>query len=254
MQNYVAATDLLKNRVLLITGASAGIGRVAALTCAAHGATVILLGRDNDKLNAVYDEIISAGHPTPAILTLDLSQASAASCREVADVIETTFGRLDGILHNAAVLGEITPLEMYDPDTWDFVMNVNLRAPFVLTQALLPLLKQSPDASVVMTTSSVGRRARAFWGAYAISKCGIEGLVQMLSDELAAISAIRVNAINPGGTRTNMRASAYPGENPQSVKAPEELMPLYLYLLGPDSAGISGQSFDAQPVRASTTG
>jgi len=198
MQNYVAAADLLKNRVLLITGASAGIGRVAALTCAAHGATVILLGRDNDKLNAVYDEIVSAGHPTPAILTLDLSQASAASCREVADVIETTFGRLDGILHNAAVLGEITPLEMYDPDTWDFVMNVNLRAPFVLTQALLPLLKQSPDASVVMTSSSVGRRARAFWGAYAISKCGVEGLVQMFSDELAAISAIRVNAINPG--------------------------------------------------------
>ncbi len=252
MQNYVAAADLLKDRVLLITGASAGIGRVAALTCAAHGATVILLGRDNDKLNAVYDEIVAAGHPTPAILTLDLSQASAVSCREVADVIESTFGRLDGILHNAAVLGEITPLEMYDPDTWDFVMNVNLRAPFVLTQALLPLLKQSPDASVVMTTSSVGRRARAFWGAYAISKCGIEGLVQMLSDELAAISAIRVNAINPGGTRTNMRASAYPGENPQSVKTPEELMPLYLYLLGPDSTGITGQSFDAQPARATT--
>ena len=252
MQNYVAAADLLKDRVLLITGASAGIGRVAALTCAAHGATVILLGRDNDKLNAVYDEIVEAGHPTPAILTLDLSQASTASCREVAEVIESTFGRLDGILHNAAVLGEITPLEMYDPDTWDFVMNVNLRAPFVLTQALLPLLKQSPDASVVMTTSSVGRRARAFWGAYAISKCGIEGLVQMLSDELAAISAIRVNAINPGGTRTNMRASAYPGENPQTVKTPEELMPLYLYLLGPDSTGISGQSFDAQPVRATT--
>lgn len=252
MQNYVAAADLLKDRVLLITGASAGIGRVAAITCAAHGATVILLGRDNDKLNAVYDEVVAAGYPTPAILTLDLSQASAVSCREVAEVIETTFGRLDGILHNAAVLGEITPLEMYDPDTWDFVMNVNLRAPFVLTQALLPLLKQSPDASVVMTSSSVGRRARAFWGAYAISKCGIEGLVQMLSDELAAISAIRVNAINPGGTRTNMRASAYPGENPQSVKTPEELMPLYLYLLGPDSTGISGQSFDAQPVRATS--
>lgn len=252
MQNYVAAADLLNDRVLLITGASAGIGRVAALTCAAHGATVILLGRDNDKLNAVYDEIVAAGHPTPAILTLDLSQANAVSCREVADVIESTFGRLDGILHNAAVLGEITPLDMYDPDTWDFVMNVNLRAPFVLTQALLPLLKQSPDASVVMTTSSVGRRARAFWGAYAISKCGIEGLVQMLSDELAAISAIRVNAINPGGTRTNMRASAYPGENPETVKTPEELMPLYLYLLGPDSTGITGQSFDAQPVRSNS--
>lgn len=247
MQSYEASADLLKDRVILITGAGAGIGRAAALTCAAHGATTILLGRELAKLEAVYDEIVAAGRPTPAILTLDLGQAGMHECRQVAEVIETTFGRLDGVLHNAAVLGEITPLEMYDPDTWDFVMKINLRAPFVLTQALLPLLKQSPDASVVMTTSSVGRRARAFWGAYAISKCGVEGLVQMLSDELANISAIRVNAINPGATRTSMRASAYPGEDPMSLRAPEEIMPLYLYLLGPDSVGITGQSFDAQP-------
>lgn len=249
MQAYEAANDLLKDRVILVTGASDGIGRVAARTLAAHGATVVLLGRVLAKLEAVYDEIVAAGHPTPAILTLDLSMAGPHECQQVAEVIENTFGRLDGVLHNAAVLGEITPLEMYDPDTWDFVMKINLRAPFVLTQALLPLLKQSPDASVVMTTSSVGRRARAFWGAYAISKCGVEGLVQMLSDELANTSNIRVNAINPGATRTSMRASAYPGENPESVKAPAEIMPLYLYLLGPDSQGITGQSFDAQPPK-----
>ncbi|MEL0028257.1 MAG: YciK family oxidoreductase, partial [Perlucidibaca sp.] len=225
-------------------------GRVAARTLAAHGATVILLGRVLAKLESVYDEIVAAGHPTPAILTLDLSMVGAHECQQVAELIETNFGRLDGLLHNAAVLGDITPLEMYDPDTWDFVMKVNLRAPFVLTQALLPLLKQSPDASVVMTTSSVGRRARAFWGAYAISKCGIEGMVQMLSDEVANISSIRVNAINPGATRTNMRAHAYPGENPATLRTAEEIMPIYLYLLGPDSQGITGQSFDAQPAKA----
>lgn len=250
MQSYEAPDNLLQGRVLLVTGASDGIGRVAARALAAHGATVVLLGRVLDKLETVYDEIVAAGHPTPAILTLDLSMAGQHECRQVAEVIETTFGRLDGVLHNAAVLGEITPLEMYDPDTWDFVMKVNLRAPFVLTQALLPLLKQAPDASVVMTSSSVGRRARAFWGAYAISKCGVEGLVQMLSDEIANISHIRVNAINPGATRTNMRASAYPGEDPATVKTAEEIMPLYLYLLGPDSIGITGQSFDAQPPKA----
>lgn len=248
MQNYSAAPTLLQGRVILVTGAGAGIGRAAALAYAAHGASVILLGRDLPRLESVYDEITAAGGPEPAILTLDLSLADRESCLQVAEVIESTFGRLDGVLHNAAVLGEITPLDMYDPDTWDFVMKINLRAPFVLTQALLPLLRQAPDASVIMTTSSVGRRARAFWGAYAISKCGIEGLVQMLSDELANVSGIRVNAINPGGTRTSMRASAYPGENPMTVKAPEEIMPLYLYLMGPDSTGITGQSFDAQPA------
>ncbi len=245
MNNYQATTDLLDNRVILVTGASSGIGRAAALAYAAHGATVVLMGRRLPELEQTYDEIVANGHPTPAIMTLDLSMANAHECQQVAEAIESSLGRLDGILHNAAVLGDITPLEMYDADTWDFVMKVNLRAPFVLTQALLPLLKQSPDASIIMTTSSVGRRARAFWGAYAISKCGIEGMVQMLADELANTSHIRVNAINPGATRTNMRSSAYPGEDPMTVKTPEQTLPLYLYLMGSDSTGVTGQSFDA---------
>ncbi len=247
MQNYQAAPDLLKDRVILVTGAGEGIGRVAAKTFAAHGATVILHGRTLAKLEAVYDEIEQAGLPQPAIVPLDLSTASAVEYRQLADTIEAEFGRLDGILHNAGVLGDITPLEMYDPDTWDYVMKINLRAPFVLTQALLPLLKQSADASLVFTSSSVGRRARAFWGAYAASKCGIEGLSQMWADELANISNIRVNCLNPGATRTKMRASAYPGENPESLKTPDDIMPLYLYLMGGDSRGVTGQSFDAQP-------
>lgn len=247
MQHYQPAANLLQGRVILVTGAGAGIGRAAARTFAAHGATVILHGRTLAKLEALYDEIENAGSPQPAIVPQELSTATPADYQHLADTIEREFGRLDGILHNAAVLGDITPLEMYDPDTWDFVMNINLRAPFLLTQALLPLLKQSPDASVVFTTSSVGRRARAFWGAYAVSKAGVENLSLMLADELRNISNIRVNCINPGATRTGMRASAYPGENPMTLKPPEDLMPLYLYLMGPDSKGTSGESLDAQP-------
>lgn len=245
-QEYQAAPGLLQDRVILVTGAGDGIGKVAANAFAAHGATVILHGRTLAKLEAVYDEIEKAGDPKPAIVPLDLSIAGALEYQQLAETIENEFGHLDGVLHNAGVLGDITPLEMYDPDTWDYVMKINLRAPFMLTQALLPMLKQSPDASIVFTTSSVGRRARAFWGAYAASKCGIEGLSQMLADELMNTSNIRVNCINPGATRTRMRAEAYPGENPASVKAPEDIMGLYLYLMGPDGQGTTGQSLDAQ--------
>lgn len=247
MNDYQAPPDLLQGRVILVTGAGDGIGRAAAKTFAAHGATVILHGRTLAKLEAVYDDIESAGGPQPAIVTLDLSTASMADCQQLADTVEKEFGRLDGVLQNAAVLGDITPLEMYDPDTWDFVMRINLRAPSLLTQALLPLLKQAPDASVIFTSSSVGRRARAFWGAYAVSKAGVENLSLMLADELRNTSNIRVNCINPGATRTLMRASAYPGENPMSLKTPEDIMSLYLYLMGPDSKGVSGESLDAQP-------
>ncbi len=246
MKNYEASPGLLRDRVILVTGASDGIGRVAATTFAAHGATVILQGRTLARLEAVYDAIEAAGHPQPAIVTQELSTATVADFQQLADTIEREFGRLDGVLHNAGVLGDITPLEMYDPDTWDFVMRVNLRAPYVMTQALLPLLKRSPDASVIFTTSSVGRRGRAFWGAYAVSKAGIENLSQLLADELRNTSNIRVNCLNPGATRTRMRATAFPGEDPMTVQAPEALMPLYLYLMGPDSRGVSGESLDAQ--------
>lgn len=247
MHDYVAPPGLLTDRVILVTGAGDGIGRAAAKALAAHGATVVLSGRTLSKLEKVYDEIEANGDPQPALVPVDFSLAGPNEYQQLADTIEKEFGQLDGVLHNASLLGDITPLEMYDPDTWDTVMKVNLRAPFLLTQALLPLLKQSPDASIVFTTSSVGRRARAFWGAYAVSKCGIEGMSALLADELMNISNIRVNCINPGATRTAMRAAAYPGEDPMALKTPEEIMPLYLYLMGPDSTGVTGQSLDAQP-------
>lgn len=247
MHDYVAPPGLLTDRVILVTGAGDGIGRAAAKALAAHGATVVLSGRTLSKLEKVYDEIEANGDPQPALVPVDFSLAGPNEYQQLADTIEKEFGQLDGVLHNASLLGDITPLEMYDPDTWDTVMKVNLRAPFLLTQALLPLLKQSPDASIVFTTSSVGRRARAFWGAYAVSKCGIEGMSALLADELMNISNIRVNCINPGATRTAMRAAAYPGEDPMALKTPEEIMPLYLYLMGPDSTGVTGLSLDAQP-------
>lgn len=240
----MAVEQVLAQRVILITGASRGIGRAVALACAEAGATVVLLGREEVTLNTTYDAIMALGAPMPAIITLDLSIAHAELCQSVAEQIQATFGRLDGLVHNAADLGDITPMEMYDPDTFDRVMNINLRAPFVLTQALLPLLKASPDASVIMTSSSVGRQARAFWGAYALSKFGVEGLTQLFADELRNTSAVRVNCVNPGATRTSMRASAYPGENPESVKAPETITHHYVHLLSEAARGTTGQSID----------
>lgn len=248
-QEYAAPAGLLTGRVILVTGASDGIGRAAALAWAALGATIVLLGRDLQKLEAVYDEIEKAGHPQPAIIPMNFSSATQADFDQLAVSIEQELGRLDGILHSAGLLGDITPLEMYDPDTWDEIMKVNLRAPFVLTQAMLPLLKRAPDASVIFVSSSVGRKARAFWGAYAVSKHGVEALSALFADEMGNTTQIRFNCVNPGATRTAMRARAYPAENPATVRAPEDILPVFTWLVGPDSQGHSGESLDAQPPK-----
>lgn len=248
MQDYQAPADLLKDRIILVTGAGSGIGRAAAKAYAAHGATVILLGRTTSKLEEVYDEIEAAGHPQPAIVPLNLEGAAVKEYEEMAMTIEETFGRLDGVLHNAAILGARSPVELYDPETWSKVMQVNATAPFLLTRAVIPLLRKSDSASVIFTSSGVGRRAKAYWGAYAVSKFAVEGLSQLLSEELDDDRHnVRVNSLNPGATRTNMRARAYPAENPQQNPAPEDLMPIYLYLMGRDSEGVNGQQLDAQP-------
>ncbi|WP_107865900.1 YciK family oxidoreductase [Agitococcus lubricus] len=246
MRNYQAPADLLKDRVILVTGASDGIGRTVAKTYAQYGATVILLGRDLHKLDHVYDEIEADGGAQPAIIPINFSSATLAEFEQLAISIENELGRLDGIVHCAGILGDITPLEMYNPDTWDEVMKINLRAPFMLTQQLLPLLKRAPDASLIFLSSSVGRKARAFWGAYSVSKFGVEGLSQLFAEELANTTAIRVNCINPGATRTAMRAKAYPAEDPIHVTPPSALMPLFLFLMGADGKGVHGQSIDGQ--------
>lgn len=160
-------------------------------------------------------------------------------------MIETEFGCLDGILHNASILGPRTPLEQLAGENFAKVMQINVNAMFMLTSALLPLLRLSNDASVIFTSSSVGRKGRAYWGAYAVSKFATEGLMQVMADELEG-TTVRANSLNPGATRTDMRAHAYPGENPLNNPTPDEIMPLYLYLMGPDSTGVTGQAFNAQ--------
>ncbi|MFN3898734.1 MAG: YciK family oxidoreductase [Alishewanella aestuarii] len=245
-QHYSAVPGVLQDKVILVTGAGDGIGRTAAMTFAQYGATVILLGKTTNKLTAVYDEIVAAGYPEPAIVPLDLKGATKKHYQDMAATIQAEFGRLDGLLHNAGLLGVLTPFEHIDLPTWQDIMQVNVTAPMLMTQALLPVLKQSAHPSVVFTSSGVGRKGRAFWGPYAVSKFATEGLMQILADELDQTS-LRVNCINPGATRTSMRAKAYPGEDAQKLKTPADLMWLYLYLMSDDSIGVTGQSLDAQP-------
>ncbi len=241
MQDYQPPADLLKDRVILVTGAGDGIGRAASLAFARHGASVVLLGKTLAKLEKVYDEIEAAGCPMPAIYPMHLEGATPHEFDELALKLEETFGRLDGVLHNAAALPYLSRIKDYDAEDWMKVMQVNLNAPFMLTQAVLPLLLQADDASLVFTSDSVGRKGRAFWGAYAASKFGLEGLMQVLAEELEN-SNIRVNSIDPGPTRTELRKRIFPGEDPQTVKPPEDLMPFYLWLMGPDSRGTHGQA------------
>jgi NAD(P)-dependent dehydrogenase (short-subunit alcohol dehydrogenase family) len=232
--------------VVLVTGAGDGIGRAVAIALSAQGATVALLGRTQRKLEAVYDEIVAAGHPQPALLPFNLETATAVEYDALQAALESEFGRLDGLAHVAGILGSRSPLEHFDVPTWCRVLHVNLTAAFVLTRTTLALLKRSQDASVVFTSSGVGRRGRAYWGAYAVSKFGIEGLMQVLADEVADTTRMRSNSLNPGPVRTTMRAQAFPAEDRSQLPEPAAVVAPYLYLLGPDSRGVNGQSFDCQ--------
>lgn len=245
MFDYTAAPGLLNNRIILISGAGRGIGAAAAKACAALGATVLLLGKTEKNLNQVYDEILTAGHPEPVIIPLDLQTATTAQYEELGAMIESEFGRLDGLLNNASILGPRMPMQQIDATKFAEVMQVNVQATFELTRAMLPLLALSEDASIIFTSSGVGRTGRAYWGPYAVSKFATEGLMQVLADELEDTN-IRANSVNPGATRTSMRTAAYPGEHPESNPLPEAIMPVYLYLLGPDSKAVNGQALNAQ--------
>jgi len=245
---YRPAPDAFVGRVILVTGATAGIGRAVARDLVKHGATVILHGRSERALEALYQDLRALG-PEPTVAQIDLERAQGPQYQSLTTEIESRYGRLDGLVHNASVLGDRSPIEHYDIGLWQRVLLVNLTAPFILTRCLLPLLRNSPDASVLFTTSGVGRQGRAYWGAYAVSKFGTEGLAEVLADELES-TAIRVNLINPGATRTRMRARAYPAENPATVQTPESVTPAYLYLLGPDSRGVRGQRFELLESKA----
>ena len=241
--DFSVTSTSLANKIILVTGAGDGIGKVAAKSFAASGATVILVGRTLAKLEKVYDEIEAAGHPQAAIYPLNLESATEKEYGDLCNVLNDNFGRLDGILFNAADLGERTPLSNYSVNAWMRCMQVNVNSPFMMTQALLPLLEKSENASLLFTSSSVAFKGRSFWGGYAASKAAQENFMQTLVDECDGTSRIRANSINPGATRTKMRASAYPAEDPTTVKKPEDLMPSYIYLLSDASIGTTGKSF-----------
>lgn len=240
MNDYQAPAALLKDRVILVTGAGDGLGRAAAEAYAAHGATVVLLGKTISKLEAVYDAIVEAGNPEPAIYPLHMEGATPHDYEEMAAKIEEGFGRLDGILQNAASLPWLSRIDDYDADAWVKMLQVNLTAPFLIVQACLPLLRKADDAAIVFTGDDVGERGKAYWGAYAAAKGGVARLMETLADELEN-SAIRVNAINPGPTRTALRKRIYPGLDLTDIPTPESRMPAYLWLMGPDSAAVRGQ-------------
>ncbi|MFP4132396.1 MAG: YciK family oxidoreductase [Thiohalospira sp.] len=245
MLDYQAAPDLLRDRVILVTGAGDGIGAAAAEALAAHGATVVLLGRTIRKLEAVYDRIEQAGGPQPAIFPMNLEGAAPKDYDELSTKLHEAFGRLDGLLHNAANLGSLTPLHLYSLEMWPKVMQVNLNAPYLLTRACLPLLQASEDPSVVFTTADVARKGKAYWGAFAVSMAGTERLMEVFAEELEG-EGIRCNSLDPGPVNTGLRQRAYPGEDPTELLQPADVTPAHLYLLGPDSRGHSGEAFSAQ--------
>ena len=245
-RNYEYASDVLADRIIMVTGATDGIGRALALHLAALGARVIIHGRNTKKLEALHDEIEAIdGAQAPSIAVLDLASAGAEQYEALLTSMTTSFERLDGLVHNAGVLGSRLSIEQYDPGEWQQVMHVNLTVPFVLTQMLMPLLHQSSDPSIIFTSSGVGRVGKAFWGAYSVSKFGTEALSQIIAAENTHTD-LRANCINPGPIRTKMRLAAYPAEDRDALLGPEDIMPAYVYLLGPDSRGVTGQSFDVQ--------
>jgi NAD(P)-dependent dehydrogenase (short-subunit alcohol dehydrogenase family) len=246
MFEYDPPKTLLAGRTIVVTGAGDGIGRAIARGFAAHGATVVLLGRTIPKLEAVYDQIEQAGGPQPAIFPINLEGATDRDYAQLAETLEREFGSLEGLVHNAAQVRLLSRLDDYDPAVWYQVLQVNLNAPFMLTQACLPLLRAADDASVVFVSDRVGRQARAYWGAYGVSKFALEGLMGILAEEVDSDGRIRANSVDPGPCRTSLRARAYPGEDPAGIKPPEAVLPLFLWLMGPESRGTNGRALSVE--------
>lgn len=241
--------DCLAGQVVLITGASRGIGHAVARAAAAHGARTLLAGRDVRRLEGLADEIEATGAPAPVILPINLEGAGVDDYETIASLVRQNLGRLDGVVLNAAMLGELCSLETSDPVLWARVFQVNVHSQYLLVRALLPLLREASTANILACSSGVGRQGRALWGAYAASKFALEGMMQVLADEVGGVSKLRVNSINPGRTRTRMRAQAYPAENPATLPTPEEIAPAFVAVLAgrPACHGAALEIVPAQP-------
>ena len=239
--NFKPQANCLKDKIILITGTGDGIGATAAKTFAKYGASIILLSKTEKKIIGIYDEIVNAGYPQPAIIPLNLEDASAEDYAGLAHSIESEFGHLDGLIHNAAMFEGLSPIAQFDNTLWDRIVKVNLHAPFLLSQAMIPLLNKSTSSSMVFTSSGVAHKGRAYWNAYGVTKAAGDNLMEMLADELELNTPIRVNSIDPGRVRTRMRALAFPGEDPMTVPAAEDIMDAYIYLMSDASKDINGK-------------
>lgn len=244
---YQPAANCLQGKTILVTGAGSGIGATAAKTYACYGANVLLLGRTRSHLEGVFDWIEANTDTQAVIIPCDLRALDDDNAEALVAAIVEGYGQLDGLLHCASTLGPKVPVAHYPTQQWAEVMHVNAFAPFVLTRALLPLMLDHPRrASVVFVSSTVGRQGRAYWGAYAVSKHALEGLMEVLADEHETAGNLKVNSLNPGATRTAMRALAYPGENPADVPSAETKMDVFLYLMEDASENVTGTALDAR--------
>ena len=239
-RDHIFKDGELKGKVILVTGANRGFGLAITMSLSKAGATVIMLGRDLGSLEYAYDAVVDAGYNEPILYPLDLEGATPENYQELQDNILDKFEKLDGLIHNAAILGAQMPIEQYDIKLWYSTLQINLSAPFMLTQFLIPLLLKSEDARILFLSSSVGREAKAYWGAYSVSKFGIEGFAKTLSEELEKTN-ISVNTINPGKLRTEMRRTAYPAEDSSTVPMPEEKSAAIVYLLSGLSPKMNGE-------------
>lgn len=247
IQHYSPAPDALKDKVILVTGAGGGIGGAIARGFAAHGATVLLLGRSESRLAITYDAINDAGHPLPALLPFDLEKAPARDYDTVTQAIADQFGQLHGLVHTAAMLGALTPLAHFDPVLWSRILQVNLNAPFLLTRSCQSLLAQADYASVIFTLNDLALKGRAYWGAYSVAQAGLRNLAEIFADEIESNTTLRVNTLMPGPVRSRLRALAYPGEDPNTLPEPATLLPYYLYLMADDSHDVRGRHLDIPP-------
>ncbi len=241
---YEPPADLLAGRVILVTGAGQGLGRAVALACASHGATVALLGRKQEKLEATYDAIAAAGGAEPALVPLDLAAATSADYEALAALVRRDLGRLDGIVHCASHFDPLRPLADETLEQWLEMLRVNLAAPFALTRACLPLLAAAPDSSVVFAGETHGAHPRAYWGGFAVAKSALSTLAAIWADELEHAGKPRVNVLIPGPIASPQRLRSHPAEDRSRLRAPESAAAAFLYLLGPDGRGVSGRTLE----------
>jgi NAD(P)-dependent dehydrogenase (short-subunit alcohol dehydrogenase family) len=241
---YEPPADLLAGRVILVTGAGQGLGRAVALACAAHGATVALLGRRQEKLEATYDTIAKAGGPEPALVPLDLAAAASAEYEALAGLVRRDLLRLDGIVHCASHFVPLGPLGEQTLEQWMELLRVNLAAPFALTRACLPLLSAAPDPAVVFTGETHGAHPRAYWGGFAVAKSGLSTLAAIWADELEHAGKPRMNVLIPGPIASPQRLRSHPAEDRSALATPEAAARAFLYLLGPDGRGSNGRTLE----------